>query len=473
MLFALLLSVMLLLIGIGASEASFNQQAGPWSDPITLATEGRRPLLVADSAGDLHLFYGGESEDQDPEVAATIYYMSRIGGEWRPPLDILFSTLGAVDLDGAVIDGAGNLHVAWHDNEGVYHSRVHVSMAGNASNWETELVLPGRLPSGEMVLDDNGRLHMALATDLSAVVYLYSDDGGTRWSPPLPVYREFDTEELAIGGVQLAVDQSGAVHVTWYETAAEVDWSPWSVWYGRSSDEGNSWQVREVATPEFGMSDVAVDGDNNVHLVYGRTIGHSDGRWHQWSSDGGQTWTNARPLYPGVEHASGVTGGFDFALDSARRLHMVNSYGRQDGDVSAWHMVWLGTMWSEPEVLLDTRYHAHQPRLAIAGGNELNFVALAPRQAFSLVYRLGAADSPATERREMPTRVIETIADSGSVDEEAAAEPTPVVPRTALSDEALAMPGSGRPFDALLLSAAASAITILILVAVMRRKSRR
>ena len=79
-----------------------------------------------------------------------------------------------------------------HDDGGEYHSKAHVSLAGNASNWKTEMVMPTRLPRGEMVLDDNGRLHMVLVTGLSAVVHLYSDDGGERWSEPLPVYSVFN-----------------------------------------------------------------------------------------------------------------------------------------------------------------------------------------------------------------------------------------------------------------------------------------
>ena len=33
------------------------------------------------------------------------------------------------------------------------------------------------------------------------------------------------------------------------------------------------------------------------------------------------------PLYPGFDHASGLTGGFDFSTDSNGTLHLVNSLG--------------------------------------------------------------------------------------------------------------------------------------------------
>jgi hypothetical protein len=221
------------------------------------------------------------------------------------------------------------------------------------------------------------------------------------------------------------------------------------------------------------MSDVAVDNDNNVHLVYGRGIGSADGRWYQWSSDGGETWSNARLLYPGVEHASGVTGGFSFGIDSGGQLHMVNSYGRRDGEASAWHMVWLGTRWSEPEELLGTQFHAHQPRLAIALGNELNFVAVAPRQKASLIYRVETTNSPNIPPQEVPTPVIEQAAENESVGAESAAEPTPVVSRIPLSDEALSAPQVTQPFNALLLSVAASSIAVLVVVVVMRRRTGR
>jgi hypothetical protein len=272
------LLVLIASAGLRVSEASGPAQPGKWTDPAVLTTQATQPVLTADSAGDLHLFFVGSEEDDNPAASQTIFYMSRIGGQWAPPLDILFSPGSDVYISGAAVDAAGTLHVAWYDQGTAYHSRARVGMAGNASNWDTEVVMNGRLPTGEMVLDENGRLHMVLVSDFTAVVYLYSDDGGATWSPPVTVERVFDVNALSIGGAQIAVDKTGGLHVTWFLTALEVNWNLWSVWYGRSSDGGNSWQVTEMATPLFGDSDIAVDGDNNVHLVYGRNIGHADGR---------------------------------------------------------------------------------------------------------------------------------------------------------------------------------------------------
>lgn len=456
--------------GPRVGEASPRAQTGGWSDPMILTTEASRPILAADSAGDLHLFFVGAEGADDPQAKATIFYMNRIGRQWSPPLDVLISPGSSVSINGAVVDATGYIHVAWHDSGAAYHSKAHVSMAGNASNWQTEVVITGRIPTGDMVLDDNGRLHRVVVVDFASVVYLYSDDGGNHWSAPVTVERLLDVEEFSIGGTQMAVDQTGGLHVTWTMTAQEVDWNLWSVWYGRSSDGGSSWQLTEMAAPLFGDSDIAVDGDNNVHLVYGRNIGYADGRWYQWSSNGGETWSNARLLYQGVAYASGITGGFDFALDSAGQLHMVNSYGgRQGGLASAWHMVWLGTRWSEPELLLGTEFHPHFCQLEIIGGNKLEFVSLAPAESASLVYREGTAASPATEIQPVPTRMVEIEAEEATIDEADLVEATPAAPTIVLSDEARAAPPTDAPFNTLLISVGLAAIVVLLVVVYQRR----
>jgi hypothetical protein len=280
-----------------------------------------------------------------------------------------------------------------------------------------------------------------------------------------------DTENLAIGGAHLAVDQTGGIHVTWYQTALVVNWNLWSVWYGRSSDDGNSWQVTEMATPYFGDSDIAVDGENNVHLLYGRNIGQGDGRWHMWSRDGGQSWSDARPLYPGVEYASGITGGFDFALDGDNQLHLVNSYGNKDGEASAWHMVWMGDRWSEPELVLGIEYHAHSPRLAIAGGNELDVVAMAPRQDYAIVYLQKMTYGNSTDQRELATRPVETFVEEAITVDDRTILPPIEAPRELLSDEARVAPPTRAPFNAILIAMGAAALIILAAILLQRRLS--
>jgi hypothetical protein len=463
----------LVAIVLKLDHVSAAYQAYPWSDPSLLTTEATSPIIMADSAGDLHLFYVGGSEDAGGQDARTIFYMSRIEGQWAPPLDILFSSGGAVSPNGATVDASGNLHLSWNDGDGTYHSWVHASLAWNARNWQTDLVLAGRWPTGELVQSADGRLHLVLVTDFTSVVYLYSDNGGDSWSQPVTVDRVFDNESSAIGGAQIAVDTGGGLHVTWYQTALEVDWNMWSVWYGRSSDGGNNWLVTEMATPLFGESDIAVDGENNLHLVYGRNIRYGDGRWHQWSQDRGVTWSAARPLFGAVDHASGSTGGYGFAMDGDNRLNLVSSYGRKDGEASAWHLVWLGERWSEPTQLMDIRYHAHFPRLAVSGGNELNFIATSARMAnLGLFEMRSSTDSSPVELHPLPPPIVEAVVndmpDSGNGTGEITSQ---TGPRIQLSDEARMAPPMNAPFDSVLIAVGAVALVILSAIMMGRRSS--
>ena len=65
----------------------------------------------------------------------------------------------------------------------------------------------------------------------------------------------------------------------------------WSVWYGSSNNGGNTWgNLTEICNPRFGDSDIILDNNGNLILVYGRGISFSDGRWYQYQSEVSHGW---------------------------------------------------------------------------------------------------------------------------------------------------------------------------------------
>ena len=373
----LVLTGMLLLSEFGLA-ATFAQQNSSWSDPVLVAQNASAPVIVSDSSGTLHVFYveGMYDEQIGPEGQA-IMYTHRAGEKsWSYPKDILVSpTKTPITVNAVIIDRSGYLHLLWNDYDALYHSTAHVSEGFNAHAWRTETLLFGDIPVADMKQDNAGGLHVAARSDLFTVDYLRSDDEGLTWSRPMRIESVVNTDSFAIGGVKLAVDDPEMIHVTWFYNAAEVSWNFWSVWYTRSLDGGKSWERKTIiAEPLFGASDVALDVQGNVHLVYGRNIGYPDGRWHQWSADSGETWSEARPLFPTFESASGDTGGYGFTTDSAGVLHMVNSFGGAGGEAAAYYLEWQGQGWSPPQLLM--KQHAHFSRIASALGNHLSFVAM-------------------------------------------------------------------------------------------------
>lgn len=395
-------------------------QTTPWTDPIQVAKDASAPVIVGDSSGALHLFYveGWYDSEAGPGNQA-IMYQHGDDSAWSPATDILVSpNKTSIMLDGVVVDRDGYLQLLWNDDQALYLSTAHSTTATDPRSWYTSTVLRGPIPIADMVQDENGKLHVVVRSDPFTISHLSLANKDGLWTDPVQIDAITDTEAYAIGGVQLAVASPDTLHATWFQTAAEVNWNFWSVWYARSDDGGQTWSTKEeMATPRFGASDIAVDAEGNVHLVYGRNIGSPDGRWHQWSQDGGDTWSEPALLFPQFDYASGDTGGYGFSTDSAGTLHMVNSFGDVTGEATAYHLEWLGDRWSSPQLLMEK--HAHFPRLVTTLGNHLNFVALAARD-YEIWARSSIADAPAME----PVAVPQESANASASQETDAVGPT-------------------------------------------------
>jgi hypothetical protein len=464
------------LVGVGPAAANGLAQRIPWTDPELIAQNASAPLIVGDSSGALHLFYveGLYNEETGPQGQAIIYKHSA-NGAWSEPADILLSqNHTSMTLDGAVIDSLGNLHVLWNDSQALYHSTAHVATASDPRGWRNSTVLMGQTPIADMAQDENGRLHVVARSDPFTVSYLSSENGGLTWSSPAPVVSIQNRAAFAIGGVQLAIATPGTIYVTWFQTAAEVNWNFWSVWYARSGDSGQSWDpAKEMASPQFGASDIAVDSEGGIHLVYGRNIGLPDGRWHQWSQDGGNTWSEREPLFPGFAVASGDTGGYGFSSDSNSTLHLVNSFGQEGGEATAYHLQWLGHNWSQPELVMSE--HAHFTRIVTTLGNRLNFAAMAGH-TYEIWSRTGTTDAPAVAPIAVPPapsspsqKPANALIQENPVAASGAIAPEAVSADTALPISSTRPPASSVLQNPLFLSGISTTLFVILVVILRRR----
>lgn len=398
----------ILIISILAQLAVTNAlaQGTGWSTPVSFSpAKASHPEVAADSEGTLHLFYvEGFYETQTGEMnpeQQSIMYFSGDGTKWTEPVDVLVSPdRTSLSVLGTVIDKQSYVHLIWSDMATLYHSRAHIGQANTARAWTTTVIAHGHGPIADVAIDDKDVLHVLLRPDEFTVSYTESHDGGEQWSDPIVVTAVLDREKYAVTQVGLALTDANTIHVTWSLGAAEINWLYWSVWYARSEDRGRTWtEGQEMASPRFGGSDIAVDGQGRVHLVWGRNVGNADGRWHAWSADGGQTWSQPEPLFRGIPHADGDTGGYGFALDSAGVLHLANSFGAGGGTPSAYYEYWQGDHWSDPQFIIGNE--SHFARLALAKGNELNFFGIGSPGA-SIWHSVRITDAPPVAAAPVP-----------------------------------------------------------------------
>jgi hypothetical protein len=119
-----------------------------------------------------------------------------------------------------------------------------------------------------------------------------------------------------------------------------------------------------LADEDYSEGNVAAVGDDTIHLVWHGRVG-TGGTFHQWSADGGLTWSEPIELFGGA----GLTGAPALSVDSAGTLHLAEV--SSDGLLYTW---WTEGTWATPVVVDDAGYRPHQPALVISEGNRLHLV---------------------------------------------------------------------------------------------------
>jgi hypothetical protein len=106
-----------------------------------------------------------------------------------------------------------------------------------------------------------------------------------------------------------------------------------------------------------------------LHVVWSGTVGYA-GRYHQWSRDGGQTWSATEKL-PGVEQSFG-SGFTEGVVDSNGVLHLFT------GITNMSFLSWYAGEWTLLQSVWDVDYsygdpviEGGMPRMVLLNGNRL------------------------------------------------------------------------------------------------------
>lgn len=292
-----------------------------WSRPeIVAQTDGRIPgaaVLLGDKSGALHMLF----EHQPDNQAAGIDYMRWDGATWSKPNTIIVDAGGAgARLPRAVIDANQLLHLIWvGSGNTLNYASAPLSQAGSAQSWPKPLTIGTTFGMPAIALDAAGRLLVAYSNQAmeGAVAFVQSTDGGKSWSEPQTV--AMSTANSIPADIGLAVDGSGRLHVVWTEYQLSEGNPITGAYYAQSVDGGQIWTAPlQVAGARHGQLGVTAVGADQVHLVWRSNVG-GDGTFHQWSSDGGNTWFAPNQF----EDGGGMSGMPSFAVDSLNRLHYV------------------------------------------------------------------------------------------------------------------------------------------------------
>ena len=173
-----------------------------------------------------------------------------------------------------------------------------------------------------------------------------------------------------------------------------------------SDDGGLTWgEVRQLSGLGTGRVNIAARGDDELHLVWNDA--ESRERLHQWSTDGGATWSAAAAI-AGLRGAS--SRALAMVFDAAGTLHLVSSLGGPGGVEPIVHTTWRSdrAAWSVPERISRGMVGAQPnglPALAIEAGNTLH---VAYKGSDGRIWSTeGRSDAPAIAARPVPTRATD------------------------------------------------------------------
>jgi hypothetical protein len=424
-----------LLLGIGISVTRA-QGGGTWTPPVLISrgvmnasvipARVSYPILAADMWGGVHAFWSAVF-DEDAEIGDTLFYSFWDGTAWSTPLDVLYTPGKLIWLPKVAVDSKGWLHLVWMEGAvgQVWYVYVPVAEAGAVRAWPVpQRVGDGRVSGISVAVDMDDNVHLLYCgTGKYQGVYHTSSADGTSWLTPVHV-GETDVEnpECRLGQ---AVDARGRLHVVWGQSLGQIG----PIYYARSEDGGRSWlpplEVDRKDEKYFGeyapgRPNILAIGPDEVHLVwFGAPAGQ---RWHQWSADGGRTWSPAQPISTRVR---GFMEPPALVADSAGTLHLVSQGWIDDGPSGTFYTYWRNGRWStlsliDENVKYKGSYSPHGggefAALAVTGGNTLHVVwevGLAEIWASSLA--VDAPDVPPCPQPTLETGPIDRAASTGAV----------------------------------------------------------
>ena len=359
-----LLLLICLALGGTLLPAPLEAQSAPnWSDVMQLsdeATFAQGPALALDRTGGLHAFWSSRPVEGRAARLA-IAHSTIVSGKWLSPQEIVLSPNNrGAGIPRVAVDQDNNLHLFWATSGWVgdlYHSWAPANQSHFATAWSAAELIEANVYQHDVVAGPNGDLPLVYASQSQGICHIVASAETDMWTDPTcfrsPALRdqEYDTRP------SLALDGRDFLHVVWvvsdYSPDRLLAYPGRAIYHARSVDSGFSWSdpllIDEVESrvavarsqPEWPT--IAVDAQDRVHIVW---VGQGMLRYHEFSTDHGDTWTEPRVAI----RAGGYNNWMGLATGDSGIVHFVTA--SLNGLLYSY---WDGTRWSDPREFPNTR----------------------------------------------------------------------------------------------------------------------
>ena len=181
-----------------------------------------------------------------------------------------------------------------------------------------------------IVVSSNGDIHIVyheIVGNRRYVYYTKSSDNGDNFSAG----QEIDTSLFFGGMPSIAIDAADRLHVAWHVQATSTD--NFKIYYSRSDDGGGTWAAPKLVSKIYVADDnlyaaIAIDPTGNPHIVWNSVLPENEVNlgdvYHNFSSDGGETWPDDKMIGTSNDHLAFVAT-IDF--NSAGRAYVFYADG--------------------------------------------------------------------------------------------------------------------------------------------------
>ena len=298
---AMLFAVYALLMALPRYAPVYAQQGTGWSAPKDM-TEGSEvdkggfSYLMCDDYQNEHLIWASRIGEK-----AYLYYQTDKSGEWSEPSDIIATNDPLATGPVAVISKADNrIHLIWNSTifgGRLYYTNAPLDSADKATSWSSPILLHQAVGGlfGAMAVEPSGALHVIYSVPNDnglqpALEHIRSDDGGKTWSPPNTIFST-NVPTASTTYAMMTIDDAGKMHLTY--NIRSFEYGAYSeMGYLTSEDNGATWTQdtrvggKSTVAPGTDYFGVYTFGDDEIHLTW-----HDPERKHQYSTDGGVTWS--------------------------------------------------------------------------------------------------------------------------------------------------------------------------------------
>jgi len=329
-----------------------------WSPPSVVASldgDAQLPAIATEADGRMHLLWSQTSPDAGP--AGELEYMRGDGTSWTTPGGVLSSPRGGkAEAPALLADRAGSLHAAWSGGFAgeIYYSHGFIRDAADSSGWSSPVLLPAPAQAGSspaMALDAAGTMHVLYTIPLNearGVYYTRSADQGSSWSAPQKIFDAAGAQWPMVSDAHLVIDSQNRLQATWVEAALPPATTLLGIFYSRSEDGGRTWtEPVQISGVDTGYPVMAASGPNELHLLWSANLSQQVQLWHQWSSDGGATWSKSTPLI----QLESIAPSTDLVTDGAGGLYLVGIQQTADNSAALFYTQWAGGVWTDHETL--------------------------------------------------------------------------------------------------------------------------